>query len=102
MSEQQPGSYKLDHAQPAKDQVRTIATYAKTIRRSRVLGRLMRKAMHLLQTDPHGWGDPQYRAKTVDAVACRGILPPLVFHYVIYEQTRSVVLSSVKLYADFE
>ena len=102
MSEQQPVNYKLDHARTAKDQVRNIAAYAATIRRSRDLSRILRKAMHLLQTDPHGWGDPVYRAKTVDAVACRAIIHPVVFSYVIYEETHSVMILSVKLFADFD
>lgn len=57
---------------------------------------------------PHGrrWrnngGDPVYRAKTVDVVACRGIVRPLAFHYSVYEATRTVVLVSVRLFADFD
>ena len=102
MNEPSAGPYKLDQADDAKKQVRAIAAYTKTVGRSRELGRIMRKALHHLQTDPHGWGDPVYRAKTVDAVACRGLIRPVVFRYVIYEQIRTVILLSVRLYADFD
>jgi hypothetical protein len=102
MSEQQPELYKLDHSQATIDQIRAIAAYAKTMRRSRDLGRILRKAMHLLQTDPHGWGDPVYRSKTVDAVAYRGVIRPLVFQYSVYEAARTVVLVGARLFADFD
>lgn len=94
--------YNLDQGSDAKKQIRAIAAYAQTVGRSGELGRILRKALHLLQTDPHGWGDPVYRAKTVDAVACRGLIRPVVFRYVIYEQIGSVMLLSVRLFADFD
>lgn len=47
-------------------------------------------------------GRSVYRAKPDDAVACRGIVRPLAFHYSVYEATRTVVLVSVRLFADFD
>jgi hypothetical protein len=36
-----------------------------------------------------------------NGVVCHGILRPVVFHYVIYEQVRGVVLLSIRVFADF-
>ena len=61
----------------------------------------MRQAVHRLQTDPHGWGDPEYGSKFVDGLYCHGILRPVVFRYAIYEQARGVVLLNVQLFTNF-
>jgi hypothetical protein len=102
MNEPSEGPYKLDQADDAKKQVRAIAAYAKAVGSSRELGRILRKALHHLQADPHGWGDPLYGAKTIDAVMCRALIRPVAFRDVIYEHIRTVMLLSVRLYADFD
>ena len=101
MSEPSPNAYQLDQAQSASEQIRNIAAYAKTIGKTKDFARILRTAVQRMRNDPHQWGDPEFRAKTVDAVLCRGLVGPVVFRYVIYEQIHGVVLLSVKLYTDF-
>ena len=91
----------LDHGLGVKIQIQAISAIAKqTGELSQFIG-ILEKAVHLLQTDPHGWGDPQYRSKFVDGLFCQALVWPVVFRYVIYEQIRAVVLLNVEFFADF-
>ncbi len=101
MSQGQPSTYRLDHVIAAKEQIRAIAAIAKQAGKLRQFTDILKKAVHLLQADPHGWGDPEYRSASVDGLVCHGILRPVVFRYVIYEQVGGVVLLSVQLFTDF-
>jgi hypothetical protein len=101
MSKGQPG-YRLDHVVAAKEQIASIAAIARTAGKFPELIDVLKKAVHFLQGDPHGWGDPERHLVGTDAVVSRGIVRPLVFRYVIYEQLHAVVLLSVQKYADFD
>ncbi len=101
MSDGQPTLYKLQHGLGVKEQIQAISTTSKQTGKLRQLIGILEKAVHLLQTDPHEWGDPQYRSKFVDGLFCQALIRPVVFRYVIYEQVRSVVLLNVELFADF-
>ena len=100
MSGAQP--YKIENGPGVLDQIKAIKHYSRHAGKYEQFIEIMEEALRRLQGGPHVWGDPEYRAKTVDAVACRGLIRPVVFRYVIYEQVRGVVLVSVRLYADFE
>ncbi len=102
MSNGQPKSYKLDHAPGVPAQIDAIKKYSKQIGRFAKFIDIMEKAVDRLRNDPFAWGDPEYRSKHVEAIACHGINRPVVFRYVIYEQVRGVVLLSAKLYTDFD
>jgi hypothetical protein len=101
MSDAQPKLYKLDHGLGVKEQIQAIKAASKQTGKFSQFIDIMEKAGHLLQTDPHGWGDPEYRSKFVDGLYCHALLRPVAFRYVIYEQVRGVVLLSVHLYAEF-
>jgi hypothetical protein len=101
MSEKQPPGYKLDHAHFVKENIQAIAAIAKQAGKLHEFASIMKKAVHLLQNDPHAWGDPEYHSKAVEGIVYHSILRPIAFRFVVYEQVRAVVLLSVKLYADF-
>ena len=101
MSDGQPKLYNLEPGPGVKEQIHAIAAASKQVGKLKRLIDILEKAAHLLQTDPHGWGDPQYRSKFVDGLHCQGLVPPVVFRYVIYEQVHAVVLLNVQLYGDF-
>ncbi len=63
---------------------------------------LFKEGIRRLRTDPHGWGDPEYRSKYGNGLYCHGILRPLAFRFVIFEQIHGVLLLSVHLVTDFE
>jgi hypothetical protein len=96
-----PSSYHLDHLPAAKEHIRSIAASAKAAGKLPEFTEILKQAVQRLQTDPHGWGDPEHHLHVVDGVVCHGILRPMVFRYVIYEQVRGVVLLSVQCFADF-
>lgn len=101
MSHGQPGDYKVDHTVGAKEQIRSATALATQAGKLPEIIAILKKAVLLMQTDPIGWGEPEYRSKFVDDVFCHGILRPVVFHYVVFEQVQSVVLLGVQVYADF-
>jgi hypothetical protein len=101
MTQDQSGGYRLEHSAGVKGQIQAIAEVADQAGKLSEFIAIMKKAVHLLGNDPHGWGDPAYRSAAVDAVVCHGILRPVRFRYVIYEQVKGVVLLDVRLFADF-
>jgi len=101
MSEGQSTSYKLEIGLGVKEQIEAIKSKSKQMSKLLQFIHILEEAVHRLRTDPFGWGDPEYRSKTVDAVVCHGIIRPISFRFTIYEQVRVVVLLSVDLYADF-
>src|SRR5437870_4430362 len=102
MSDAQPTPYKVEPGIGVKEQIHTIAASAKQAGKYDDFIAIMEKAAHLLQTDPHGWGEPEYRSKHLDALFCHATIRPVAFRFVIYEQVRGVVLLSVRLFADFD
>ncbi|MBI2807707.1 MAG: hypothetical protein HYX68_22225 [Planctomycetes bacterium] len=102
MNDPPPSSYRLDHASGVPVQINQIKVAAKSAGKLRQFIDIMKEAVSRLETDPHGWGDPEYRSKAVDAVVCHGLIRPVVFHYVIYEAIHAVVILNVKMYTAFD
>jgi hypothetical protein len=102
MSDAPSGPYRIDHGANVPKQIRAIKATAKKKDRLGTFIDLMKEGLRRLETDPHGFGDPEFRSKQVDAVTCHALLRPLMLRYVIYEQEHGVVLLSIMLYADFD
>lgn len=49
-----------------------------------------------LQSDPLGWGDPEFRTKHKGGVKCHAVCSPLVVFYVVFESERQVCILDVK------
>ena len=94
--------YQFDYTAGAKRQIQDVAAIARETGKLQQFVAIMKQAVHLMQTEPNVWGDPEYRSKYVDGLFCHGLIRPVTFRYVIYEQVRGVVLLSVKLYANFQ
>ena len=101
MSNAHPEPYKIEHGPDVPKQIQAIKLIAEQAGKYQQFVETMEESLRRLQADPHGWADPLYHSKHVDAIACRGLIRPLVFHYVIYEEAHGVVLLSVRLYATF-
>ncbi len=101
MSDHSGDSYKIELALGVKEQIQAIRTFVKQRDRLREFIAIAEKAQRLLQTDPKTWGDPLYRSKFVDGLYCHALLWPIAFRFVIYEQSRSVVILSIRRIADF-
>jgi hypothetical protein len=97
-----PGKFTLEHAVGVPEQIRAIGQYANAIHKTREFARLLRAALHKLQSDPNEWGAPEYKAKTVNAIIRRGIIRPVVFRYAVYDDDHVVVLLNVRVFADFD
>jgi hypothetical protein len=93
--------YRLDNTIAAKEQIRVIAESARNSGKLSQFIDILKTAVNLLRNNPHGWGDPERRTKGGQGVVCHGTLRPVVFHFVIFEQVRSVLLYDIRLYADF-
>src|SRR5437762_9780436 len=102
MSDAKSGSYRFEQTGSAKAQLREIRVRAKAAGKFAKFIGIIKKAVASMKSDPHGWGDPEYQSKHVDALYCHATIRPVAFRYVIFEQARGVVLLSVRLYADFD
>lgn len=85
--EGQTGEFKLDQTIFAKEQIRSAAAFAAQAGKLPEFVAIVKKAVLLMQTDPFGWGDPEYQSKFGQGVSYHGLLRPVVFRYVVYEQT---------------
>jgi hypothetical protein len=94
--------YKVELGPEAKKAINAIKSISEQSGKLDRFIAIMEDAIRRLESDPHHWGDPVYRAKTVEAVAYRAILRPVVFHYSVYETPRAVALVSVRLFAEFD
>lgn len=94
--------YIVEPGPEIKNQIEAIKGIAKQSGKFKRFTAILEEAMRRLEFEPHAWGDPVYRSKTVDAVACRGIIRPIVFRFVIYEEIRKIILLSVEVFADFD
>jgi hypothetical protein len=71
MSEGDANRYRLDQVSAAAGQIRAIADAAKRRGKLDQFINILKQAAHQLQTDPHGWGDPEYRSASADGIVCR-------------------------------
>jgi hypothetical protein len=101
MSPDQPKPYQLDHGPAVAEQIQSIEGTAKQSGGLTQFADIMEKAIHMLRTDPKGWGDPEYRAKTVNGVMYHATIRPIAFRYAVYEEVRGVVLLRVRQFAEF-
>jgi tetrahydromethanopterin S-methyltransferase subunit D len=74
MSNGSTQDYKLEYSDLAEKNINDLHSIAKHAGKGVHFVHAVIKAVNLMRTNPHGWGDPVYRAKTVDAVLCRGIV----------------------------
>lgn len=102
MSESQRGPYKIEKGAGVKEQIEKIRMESRQAGKYLAFIEVMEKAIARLQDKPHEWGDPEYRAKTVDGVMRHGIIRPISFRYAVYEQAHAVVLLRVRQFADFD
>jgi hypothetical protein len=101
MSEGNTRPYKLEDGASVKEQVRSIKTVGQQAGKLERFIEIMEKVGEHLRTNPNEWGDPEYAAKTVNAVIRRGIVRPVAIRYAVYEDARAVVILNVRLFAKF-
>lgn len=101
MSEGQPKPYTIEDGAGVKDQVRAIRVIAQQAGKLESFLEIMEKAGRNLRTDPNGWGDPEFTAKTVNAEIRHGIIRPISFRFAVYDDIRAVVILRVNLFTKF-
>ena len=97
-----PGSYRVDYDPKVKEQIIAIKEAAIEAGRLREYVEILEQAVHFMRTDPHGWGDPEFRSKFVNGLYCHAMRWPVSFRYVIYEDVHGVVLLSLRQVAAFK
>ncbi len=97
MTEPQPGSYKIEKGAGIKGRIEKIRMESRKAGKYLALVEIMENAIAR-----HEWGDPEYRAKTVDAVMRHAIIRPISFRFAVYEPARAVTLLLVRQFADFD
>jgi hypothetical protein len=100
MASTEESRYRVDATGPAKEQVRELL--AKPSTRSelqRVVDALEAILIHLA-TQPHDWGDPEYRTRKEGGMVYHGIVSPLIAWYAVYEPEKVVWLFDVQALPD--
>lgn len=93
--------YRVDTAAGVRAQVDAIKDAARIAGKLDQFVRLFKEGIRRLRTDPLGWGDPEYRSKYGSGLHCHGILRPLAFRFVVFDQIRGVLLLSVEQIAEY-
>src|SRR5882724_2529540 len=102
MSQGQPGPYQLDLGLGVIEQLQGITDAARQAGKLAEVKDIWKQAWHRLRTDPSTWGDPEFRAKTVDAVMRHSVIRPISFRFAVYEQARVVMLLRVRQFDEFD
>lgn len=101
MNQPQPRPYKIEKGVGVKEQIEQIRLESRKAKKYLAFIEIMEQAIARLQNDPHEWGDPEYRAKTVNAVMRHAIIRPISFRFAVYEQAHAVTLLRVRQFAEF-
>jgi len=94
-------NYKVDYLPGVTQQIQDGATFAKKSGRLAEYIKILKEAVRRLQTEPLGWGEPQYQYKAAGGVVCHGILRPVVVHFVVFEEMKIVMIMRVHVFARF-
>ena len=101
MSEEQPSKFVVDRLPGVPAQIRSIGAIATKAGKLAQFIEIMKTALRQLETNSVGWGDPLYHTIVSSGVVCHRIARPVVFHFVVYESDRLVVLLEVRVIGEF-
>lgn len=92
MAAGESGSYRVDATPKVKQQIQELRKLAKHRGMVGNYVSALRKLVDALEQAPLDWGDPQYRTQQQGGLVCQGISNPLLVHYAVYEQEKSVLI----------
>lgn len=95
MADQPEQHYTISHTQEAAEQIRELGREAQRSGHWLSYRKAWEAIVTKLQSAPREWGDPIRHAEHPDGIMYRGILRPLVVHYVLFEQARKVLVYEV-------
>ena len=96
MASAEESRYRVDSTGPAKEQVRELIAKTSTSSELRRLVGALEVILTQLETQPHDWGDPEYRTRKEGGMVYHGIVSPLIVWYAVYEPEKVVWLFDVQ------
>jgi len=96
MAEIPESGYFVDRVGKVVDQIRVLVQRRIVSGQQTALASAWTSVLGHLRRDPAGWGDPLYRTQLEGGMICRGIVPPLIVRYVVYEPERIVWILDVQ------
>jgi hypothetical protein len=96
VAKEEQSPYRVDRLAEVDSQIRALVAKAATLGNRRQVIDALKAVYERLETDPFGWGDPEYRTQKEGGCVCHGIRAPLVVHYAVFEPERVVVILKIK------
>jgi hypothetical protein len=97
MASGEESPYRVDPTGPADAQIRELVARAAARGVRKDVLSAFKAIYHLLETQPHDWGDPEYRTRKEGGMVYHGIVSPLIVWYVVYEPEKVVWLFDVQV-----
>lgn len=88
--------YRLSHLPEALRQMQALADKAKKLGLAGIYADALENIVIKLQTDPTGWGDPEYHPKKKGSCVYHVLCDPMYVQYVVFEPERAVMVMNVK------
>lgn len=89
------GGYKIDHLNHVPERIRALNSKAKDKGLVPLLDQALHRVAELCRTKPTEWGDPVRNTILPGGTIYRGIVKPLVVHFVVFEKERSIIILDV-------
>ena len=88
--------YELRHLPTVAEEIQELASIATDRGLKEIFLSALTAAIERLQTEPSGWGDPEYNLHKPGATKYHGILEPVILHYIVFEHEKVVLLIDVR------
>ncbi len=95
MAETSEPLFRIERLAHVKDQIRALAQKATPLNMTAPLVSALKEIVGRLQTDPLGWGEPEYHTHHPGGVVCHGIRGHLLVRFVLFEPERIVLLLGI-------
>jgi hypothetical protein len=96
MASTEGAPYRLEPTGVADAQIRTLMARAAARGEQQEVRTALSEVTRQLKTRPHDWGDPIHRTHKEGGLVYRGLKPPLVVRYAVFEPEKVVWLLDVR------
>jgi hypothetical protein len=96
MPMKEESDFHVDRLKKVDEEMTSLAEKAASLGIRKELVQSLKTVVEQLRTRPLDWGDPVRRTRKKGGLVCRGVLPLLVTHYVVFEAERAVCILSIR------
>jgi hypothetical protein len=89
-------SFKVAQYPGVAEQIQALAEEATLAGIKQIYLDALRQMVRHLESNPLGWGDPEYRTNLEGGVVCHAIIDPLIVRFVVFEAQNVVFVREIR------